>query len=54
MVRLRMFGQDMIVLGSPEVIFEMLDKRSANTSDRKQTPSISLYASYGSYYVFNI
>lgn len=42
MVRLRMFGQEMIVLGSPEAVSEMLDKHSANTSDRKQTPSILL------------
>nr|VWO95117.1 N/A [Ganoderma boninense] len=34
--------QETVILGSPEVIFELLDKRSANTSDRKQTPSISL------------
>ncbi|EJF63284.1 cytochrome P450 [Dichomitus squalens LYAD-421 SS1] len=42
MIRLRMFSQDMVVLGSPGVIFELLDRRSANSSDRKQTPSIPL------------
>ncbi|KAI1785552.1 cytochrome P450 [Ganoderma leucocontextum] len=41
-LRLRTFNQDMVILGSPEVIFELLDRRSANTSDRKQTPSIPL------------
>ena len=33
-----MLGQHMLVLGSPDVIFEFLDKRSANTSDRFVTP----------------
>ncbi|PIL22691.1 cytochrome P450 [Ganoderma sinense ZZ0214-1] len=35
-------SMDMVILGSSEVIFELLDRRSASTSDRKQTPSIPL------------
>ncbi len=36
------FRQPIVVLGSPDTTLEFLDRRSANTSDRKQTPSISL------------
>ncbi|KAI0690874.1 cytochrome P450 [Cerioporus squamosus] len=36
------FRQPIVVLGSPDTVLEFLDRRSANTSDRKQTPSISL------------
>ena len=32
----------MIVLGSPEIINEYLEKRASNTSDRPQTPIIDL------------
>ena len=39
-----MFSQETVILGSPKVIFELFDRRSANTSDRKQTPSIPLCA----------
>ena len=39
----RVLGQSMVVLGSADAIFEYLDKRSANTSDRIQTPMIELY-----------
>lgn len=38
----RVLGQSVVVLGSPEAIFECLDKRSANTSDRVQTPMTEL------------
>ncbi|KAM5539386.1 hypothetical protein V8D89_006838 [Ganoderma adspersum] len=41
---LRVFSQPMVVLGSADVIIEYLDKRSANTSDRKQTASLQLMA----------
>lgn len=38
----RILGHSTIVLGSAEVMTHYLDKRSANTSDRKQTPLIEL------------
>ncbi|PIL29134.1 hypothetical protein GSI_09183 [Ganoderma sinense ZZ0214-1] len=41
-VYLQVFGQSIVVLGSPDAIFEYLDKQSANTSDRVQTPMIEL------------
>lgn len=42
-VHLRVLGQSIVVLGSADIVFEYLDsKRSANTSDRKQTPMIEL------------
>ncbi|KAM5536777.1 hypothetical protein V8D89_009495 [Ganoderma adspersum] len=44
-VYLQVLGQSIMVLGSPEVIFEYLDKRSANTSSRAQTPMIELSGS---------
>ncbi|TBU24748.1 cytochrome P450 [Dichomitus squalens] len=42
-LHLRMFGQSMIVLGSAEIIHQFLEKRAANTSNRKQSPMIELY-----------
>ena len=36
-VYFRMLNQGMVILGSPEAIFEFLDKKSANTSDRLQS-----------------
>ncbi|OSD07442.1 cytochrome P450 [Trametes coccinea BRFM310] len=41
-VYLEVLGAPMVVLGSPELIDEFLEKRSANTSDRIKTPLISL------------
>ncbi|RDX45836.1 cytochrome P450 [Lentinus brumalis] len=38
----QVLGQHVVVLGSSDVIFEYLDKRSANTSDRKVTPMLEL------------
>lgn len=38
----QVLGQSIMVIGSPEAMFEYLDKRSANTSDRVQTPMIEL------------
>ncbi|KAI0751762.1 cytochrome P450 [Daedaleopsis nitida] len=38
----RALGQSFIVLGSADAIFQYLDKRSGNTSDRKQSPMIEL------------
>ncbi|KAI1792486.1 cytochrome P450 [Ganoderma leucocontextum] len=42
---LKVLGQPIVVLGSAEAIFEYLDKRSANTSDRVQSPMIELSGS---------
>ncbi|RPD76141.1 cytochrome P450 [Lentinus tigrinus ALCF2SS1-7] len=41
-VFVKSLGQSTLVLGSPEVINEYLDKRSSITSDRQQTPLIEL------------
>ncbi|KAI0767339.1 cytochrome P450 [Fomes fomentarius] len=38
----RVLGHSTVVLGSARIIKEYLNKRSANTSDRKQTPLIKL------------
>ncbi|KAI0697627.1 cytochrome P450 [Cerioporus squamosus] len=38
----RILGHSTVILGSAEVMTRYLDKRSANTSDRKQTPLIEL------------
>ena len=35
-------GQPIVVLGSPQAIFELLDNRSALTSDRIQSPMVPL------------
>ncbi|KAI0767311.1 CyP450 monooxygenase [Fomes fomentarius] len=35
-------GQHIVVLGSSDAIFEYLDRRSANTSSRRQTPLIEI------------
>ncbi|PIL29136.1 cytochrome P450 [Ganoderma sinense ZZ0214-1] len=43
-IHFRTLGQSMIVLGSPEIINEYLEKRASNTSDRPQTPIINLLA----------
>nr|VWO95118.1 N/A [Ganoderma boninense] len=39
---MHVFTQPVVVLGNADVISEYLDKRSANTSDRKQTASLQL------------
>ncbi|EJF61749.1 hypothetical protein DICSQDRAFT_22143, partial [Dichomitus squalens LYAD-421 SS1] len=41
-LHIEVFGQHVVVLGSPEIILEYLEKGSLNTSDRKQTPVLSL------------
>ncbi|KAI0752762.1 CyP450 monooxygenase [Daedaleopsis nitida] len=41
----RVLGSSIVVLGNAEVIMEYLDKRSANTSDRKQSILIELSGS---------
>ena len=41
-LHLKILGQHMVVLGSPEAILELLEKRSANTSDRQQVPLMAL------------
>ena len=41
-IHLKYHSEHVVVLGSPEAIFELLDKRSENTSDRKQTPLLEL------------
>ncbi|KAI1791793.1 cytochrome P450 [Ganoderma leucocontextum] len=38
----KVLGQHLVVLGSPEAMFELLEKRSANTSDRQQVPLMTL------------
>ncbi len=38
----QLLGQSVVVLGSSEVISEYLDKRSAHTSDRVQSPMVKL------------
>ena len=35
-------GQSTIILGSPESISDLLDKRSAITSDRQENPLVAL------------
>ncbi|KAI0643186.1 cytochrome P450 [Trametes meyenii] len=41
-VYLNILGDPMVVLGSPRVIEELLEKRSANTSDRPDSPILPL------------
>ncbi|PIL24686.1 cytochrome P450 [Ganoderma sinense ZZ0214-1] len=41
-LHLKILGQHIVVLGSPEAISELLEKRSANTSDRPQVPLMEL------------
>ncbi|TBU24745.1 cytochrome P450 [Dichomitus squalens] len=41
----RILTQSVVVLGSPEAIYELLDKRAAITSDRVQSPMIELSGS---------
>ncbi|RPD61680.1 O-methylsterigmatocystin oxidoreductase [Lentinus tigrinus ALCF2SS1-7] len=41
-VHVQILNTHIVVLGSPEVIFEYLDKRSANTSDREHTVMLEL------------
>ncbi|RDX53567.1 cytochrome P450 [Lentinus brumalis] len=41
-VHLSVFGQHLVVLGSQRVIFDILEKQSAGTSDRQQHPLIEL------------
>ena len=41
-VYLSTLGQSMVVLGSSEIIFEYLDQRSANTSDRTISQTMKL------------
>ncbi|KAI0697650.1 cytochrome P450 [Cerioporus squamosus] len=44
-VHVRLLGQSFVVLNDADVIDEILEKRSANTSDRKTTPLIELTGS---------
>ncbi|KAM5532989.1 hypothetical protein V8D89_013331 [Ganoderma adspersum] len=41
-IHFRILGRSTIILGSPELIRESLEKRAANTSDRPQVPVIEL------------
>lgn len=41
-VCLRVLNQSVVILGDPDVILAFMDRRSANTSSRVQTPSFSL------------
>ncbi|KAI0712492.1 cytochrome P450 [Earliella scabrosa] len=38
----RTLGQSMLVLGGPKAVYDLLDKRSANYSDRPQSPMFDL------------
>ena len=42
-IHLDVFGQPMIILGSHEAAIDLLEKRSANYSDRAQTPMTEMY-----------
>ncbi|KAM5536769.1 hypothetical protein V8D89_009487 [Ganoderma adspersum] len=44
-IYLQVLGQPIVVLGSADAIFEYLDKRTANTSDRVQSPMTELSGS---------
>ncbi|TBU24770.1 cytochrome P450 [Dichomitus squalens] len=44
-IHLHVLGQHIVVLGSAQAIYEYLEKRSANTSDRVQSPMIELSGS---------
>ncbi|TFK78806.1 hypothetical protein K466DRAFT_506694 [Polyporus arcularius HHB13444] len=41
-VHLSMFGEHIVVLGSQQAIFDILEKQSAATSERRQHPLIEL------------
>ncbi|OBZ67591.1 O-methylsterigmatocystin oxidoreductase [Grifola frondosa] len=41
-VHIRLLEQPVVILGSPKAAFELLDKRSANYSDRARSPLVSL------------
>ncbi|KAI1782833.1 cytochrome P450 [Ganoderma leucocontextum] len=41
-IHFRILGRSTVILGSPEVVRECLEKRAANTSDRPQVPVIKL------------
>ena len=42
LLHFNVLGQHMVVLDSPQAMFELLEKRSANTSDRQRSPLIDL------------
>ena len=42
-IHLDVFGQPMIILGSHEAAIDLLEKRSANYSDRAPSPMAELY-----------
>ena len=50
----RVLGRSIVVLGSAEAIYEYLDKQSANTSDRVQTPMIELYVPFPIHFIWEI
>lgn len=43
MTYLEAIGKRVLVLGSPSLVLELLEKRTANTSDRPPSPLIHLY-----------
>ncbi|KAI0755203.1 CyP450 monooxygenase [Daedaleopsis nitida] len=51
-LHLPVLGQNLVVLGSPQAIFELLDKQSADTSDRPQSPLIQLAGQDSNFAIF--
>ena len=41
-IHLDVFGQPMIILGSHEAAIDLLEKRSANYSDRSPSPMVDM------------
>ena len=41
-LHLKTFGQSLLILGSYKAVFDLMDRRSANYSDRPQTPMVEL------------
>lgn len=41
-IHINILGQTMLILNSADSVFELLDKRAANTSDRHENPMVEL------------
>ncbi|PIL29172.1 cytochrome P450 [Ganoderma sinense ZZ0214-1] len=48
-IHFRIFGKSTVVLGSPGIIHEYLEKRATNTSDRVQTPVFEMLEQRGNF-----
>ncbi|KAI0657602.1 cytochrome P450 [Cubamyces menziesii] len=48
-VYLEMLGRPMVILGSPEVMIEFLERRSAVTSDRPESALMAMYVPYSDF-----